>query len=74
MALRVVTDVNEELGRLLRHADPIEQVARGCALLHEDRIPVARAAVGIADCVGASIGDSGEQRLRRERAIDTAPR
>ena len=74
VALRVVADVDEELGGRLRHGDPLEELARGRALLRHDRIGVVRAAVGVADGVGAALGDPGQQRLRRERPVDGAAR
>ena len=73
MALRVVAHVDENLGRVRWHRDPLEQTARGRALLRDDRIPVGGAAMGIPDCVRAAVGDPRKERLRRERAVDAAP-
>ena len=67
VALRVVADVDEELGRRLRDVDALEQPARRGALLRDDRIGVVGAPVGVADGVGAPLGDSGHERLRRKR-------
>ena len=74
MALRVVADVDEQLGRRLRHGDPLEQLARRRPLLRDDRIGVLRAPVGVADGVGASLGDPCEQGLSRERPVNGAAR
>jgi hypothetical protein len=74
MALRVVADVDEELARMCRHGDPVEQPARGRALLRAHRIFVLPAAIRVADRVGATIGDTGEQCLRSERPVDAASR
>ena len=74
VALRVVADVDEQLGRRLRHRDPLEQLAGGRALLRDDGIGVLGAAVGVADGVGAALGDACEQGLSRERPVDGAAR
>ena len=58
---------------MLRHRDALEQAARGRPLLRDDRILVLAAAIRVPDCVGAAIGDPGEQRLRSERPVDAAP-
>jgi hypothetical protein len=74
VALGVVADMDEELGGRLGHVDALEELARRGALLRDDRIGVVGAAVGIADGVGAPLGDPGHQRLRRERPVDRAAR
>ena len=73
MALRVVANVDEELVRVRRHRDAVEQAARGRPLLRDHRILVLATPIGVPDCVGAAIGDSGEQRLRSQRPVDAAP-
>ena len=70
MALRVVPDVDEQLVRVLGHADPVEQVARGRPLLRDDGIRVLLAAICVPDRIGSAVGDTGEQRLRSERPVD----
>ena len=69
MALGVVADVEEGLGRLLGHLDRLEQLARARSLLVRDDRGVARA-VGVADRVRAALGDRCEQGLGRERPVD----
>ena len=70
MALRVVADVHEHLASPPRaHAAP-----RGATVAPERRLWTVHrligAAKGVADRVGAPLGDSGEQGLRRERLVD----
>ena len=72
MALRVVADVDEQLGGALGHVDAVEEEARGRALLRHDRVGVVEAPVGVPDGVGSALGDPGQQRLRGERPIDVA--
>jgi len=73
MTLRVVANVDQELVRVRRNHDALEQTARGRPLLRDDRILVLAAPIGVADSVGATIGDTGKQRLRSERPVDAAP-
>jgi hypothetical protein len=64
--------VDEQLGGALRNVDPVEQLACRAALLRDDRVGVGRAPVGVADGVGAPLGDSSQQRLCGERPVDVA--
>ena len=69
MALRVVTDVHENLRRGRRHMELVQQ--GGCTratLVDPDNLIAA--AIRIADCIGSPLGDPGQQRLRRERLVD----
>ena len=71
VALCVVAHVDERLGGLGGNRNPVEERARaGTLLVHRERPAVA--SIGIADCVCAALGDSGEQGLSRERPIDSA--
>ena len=54
-----------------REDDVLEQRARAGALLL-DLDGAAVRAVGVPDRVGAALGDSGEERLGRERPVDRA--
>ena len=72
MALRVVADVNEQLGGGAGDGDPLEQAARRRALLRHRRRRVAGPPVRVSDRVRAALRDSGQQRLRCQRAIDVA--
>ena len=74
MALRVVAHVDEQLGRVRGDLNAIEEVARRRPLLCHDRIGVTGAAVRVPDRVRATLGDPGEQRLRRQRPVDAAAR
>ena len=74
MALGVVANVDEQLVRMGRHADPVEQATCRSPLLGDDRVLVLSASICVPHGVGAAIGDSREQRLRSERPVDAAPR
>ena len=71
MALRVVADVNEGLGRLGRKRYLVEQLAGPAALLPDGDDP-ARAAVGVPDRVRASLRDPRQESLRRQRPVEAA--
>jgi hypothetical protein len=70
MALGVVAHVDEHLARVLRDLDAVEKLARAGALLVD--VNVAAVSVRIPDCVGAALGDSGQQSLGGERPVDVA--
>ena len=70
MALGVVAHVDEHLARVLRDLDAVEELARAGALLVD--VNVAAVAIRIADCVGAALGDAGQESLSGERPIDVA--
>ena len=74
MALRVVADMHENLGRVFRNGDPLEQMPRRRPLLGHDRIAIRRPPIGVTDCIRAAVGDPGQERLRGKRAVDPAPR
>jgi hypothetical protein len=57
-----------------RDRNALEQAARRSSLLRHDRIRVVPASIRIADCVGAAIRNTGKERLRSERPVDSAPR
>src|SRR4051812_13411553 len=65
MSLREVADMDEEVRRLLGHADALEQRRRSRTLL-VDGDPGAGGAVGIAHGVGASFGDPGQEGAGRD--------
>jgi hypothetical protein len=65
--------MDQELVRVLGHHDALEQAARRRPLLRDDGILVLPAPICVPHCVGAAIGDPGEQRLCSERPIDAAP-
>lgn len=67
VALRVVTNVDQRLARGMREDNVLEQGARSGLLLVDDER--AARAVGVADGVGATLGDTGEECLRGERAV-----
>src|SRR5256885_11058056 len=69
MALRVVRDVEQDLPRVGRKRDLLEDGARAAALLVDDDRAAGRA-VCVADCVGAPFGDRGEERLGGQRPVD----
>ena len=71
MALGVVADVDENLGRTRRKHDLVEQSARARALLVDLDRP-ARAAVRVPDRVGAAFCDPRQERLRSERPLHGA--
>jgi hypothetical protein len=71
VALRVVADMDEELGRARRHPDEVEKLARSGALL-VDRDGKAVAPERVSRGVGAATGDCCQERLSRERLIDAA--
>ena len=71
VALRVVAHVDEHLRGALRDDDLVEERARSRALLVDvDAFGVA--AVGVADRIGAALGDPGEERLGSERPVGRA--
>jgi hypothetical protein len=71
MALRVVAHMNEQLARLFRHADAVEERCGSRALLvHRNRR--LRSAVGISDRVRAAFGDPGEERPGSDSPLDAA--
>jgi hypothetical protein len=71
VALGVVTDVDEELGRFRRHPNEVEELARaGALLVHRHGNPVAPE--GVAGGVRAAAGDGCQKRLSRKRLIDAA--
>src|SRR5438128_284954 len=70
MALRVVANVDQRLARLERKLEALEQGARARPLLVAADAAVAGRAVGVARRVGAALGDSCEEGLRGERAVD----
>ena len=73
VALGEVADVDEQLRRILGDADPLEQGRRAGALFVDgDRS--SRGPVGIADGVGAALGDSGQQGAGGDCPLDAAPR
>jgi hypothetical protein len=71
--LGVVADVDQRLGRARGDDDLLEQGARAGALL-VDRDRAISGPVRVADRVGAALGDSGEERLRRQRVIHATAR
>src|SRR6476659_7850335 len=73
MALRVVAHVDEYFVDALRQHHLLEQGA-GAGPLLVDRDPTAGRYVRVPDSVGAALGDSGEQCLRRERSLDVTGR
>ena len=71
VALRVVAHVHEQLRRLLGHADPVEQGGRaGALLVQRDR--GAGLPERVADGVGATLGDPGEERAGSDSPLDPA--
>ena len=71
VALRVVADVDEDLGRFRRDANGVEELAGPGALLpHLERN--AGSTVAVPHRVGAAFGDRGKERLRDERPVDGA--
>jgi hypothetical protein len=59
VTLGEVANVDQQLRRIFGNADPLEQGRRAGALLVDgDRIP--RGPIGIADGVGAALGDTGQ--------------
>ena len=73
MTLRVVPDVDEELGGVLGHVDPVEQGGCSGALLVDADAAVPDA-VGVPDGVRAALGDAGQKGPRRDRPVDAALR
>jgi hypothetical protein len=72
MTLGVVADVNEQLIRLGREGEAVEQRAGTRLLLAHGNL-LARDAIRNADGVGTPLGDSGEQRLSGESPFDAGP-
>jgi len=70
VALGVVPDVHEHLGRLAWDGDPLEELRGGRPLLHDGRIRLVVGAVGVPDGVGAALGDGCEERLCGQGALD----
>src|SRR5215210_3566998 len=69
MSLRVVADMDEELGRVLGHSDAVEERSGPRALfVHGDRR--AGTAVGIPDGISTSLGDPGQECPRGDRPLD----
>ena len=73
MALRVVADVQEDLVRIGRDRDLVEDGARA-GLLLVDGQRASGGAEGVPDRVGAALGDRGQQRLGSARPVDAALR
>jgi hypothetical protein len=71
VALRVVPDVQERLGRCGRDGDLLQEGAGSRSLLANGHRAGVRA-IRVPDGVGAPLGDSGEQSLRGERPVDVA--
>ena len=71
VALGVVAHVHEDLIGAPGQHDLFQQGAGARALL-VDRDASARSHVGVTDRIGASLGDSGEESLGAERALDVA--
>ena len=71
VALRVVANVYERLGDVLREHHLLEERARPGALL-VDLDDAARRPVRVADGIRAALGDAGQQRLGSERPLDRA--
>src|SRR5207244_2350018 len=67
--LGVVAHVDKRLGGVLRHLDPLQQVAGRSPLLHDGREAVTGGAVGIAHGIGATLGDPGQESLGSQRPI-----
>jgi RNA polymerase primary sigma factor len=57
-----------------RHLNTLEKVARRRPLLGHDRMGVTGTAIRVPDRVRAALGDSGQQRLRRQCPVDAAAR
>ena len=73
VTLRVVPNVDEELGRVPGHVDPVEQGGSAGALLVDADAAVLDT-VGVPDGVGAALGDAGEEGPRCDRPVDAALR
>jgi hypothetical protein len=71
VALRVVANVDERLGRLRRQRDLVEQLTGAAALLADGHHP-AGAAVGVPDRVRASLGDPRQESLGHQRPVEAA--
>ena len=72
VALREVAHVHEQLVRVLRHGDALEQL-RGRRLLLDDderRSVARRRGIGVPDRVGSALGDRRQQCLRGKRSIE----
>jgi hypothetical protein len=67
MPLGVVTDVDEELGRVAGYGYTLEELRRGGALLDDCRLGVGRRAVCVSDGIGAALRNRRQERLRRKR-------
>src|SRR5262249_25896594 len=70
VALRVVPHVHEQLGRLGRHRDAVEEHGGRRPLLDDRHVAAPRQAVGVPDRVGATLGDRGQERLGGEGPLD----
>ena len=68
VALREIADVDQRLQRVGGHLELVEERARAATKLGDTR--AALTAMGVPDCVGAALGDAGEERLRSERPVD----
>jgi hypothetical protein len=73
MALGVVADVEEDLRSVRRDRETLEHRARAAALLVHDDATFS-GSVGVADRIGSTFRDRGQQRLGRARPIDVAAR
>ena len=71
VALRVVADVDERLRRAAGDLHAVEEPGRAAVLLVDVDVGPAVPPC-VPDRVGAALGDPGEERLRRERALDAA--
>src|SRR5262245_17871556 len=69
--LRVVAHVQEGLARVLRDVEAVEERARSGALFVKLEV-TAVGAIGVANRVGAPLGDPCEQGLARECPVDPA--
>ena len=70
VALREVPDVDQRLARRPAGTESSSSNALAPPRSFVTRVGAARAAMGVADGVGAALGDAGEQRLRSERSVD----
>ena len=69
VALGVVADVDEHLGRVLGNLNPLQEAAGSRPLLHDGRKALAGPPVGVPHGVGAALGDPGQKGLGSERPI-----
>src|SRR5256885_8091305 len=63
--------MDQQLGRVARDADSLEESGRTGALLVHLDLP-ARPTIGVPDGVGAALGDPREQRAGRDSPLDAA--